>query len=162
MSILSHFSCVFVTLWTVAQQAPQSKGFSRQEYWTGLPCHPPGDLPDPGIKCVSPVSPALQAVLYPLSHWVSSYIFIGHSFWYAFPLWFSTDIEYSSLCYKVGPCCLSILYILSLHLLVSDSQSFLLRNSLPLGNHMSVLYVWESVFFFLSGLLHLLWNKVHC
>jgi len=39
-------------------QAPQSMGFSRQEYWSGLPCPPPGDRPDPGIE---PMSPALQA-----------------------------------------------------------------------------------------------------
>ena len=58
--MLSCFSRVqlFVTLWTVALQAPQSMGFSRQEYWNGLPCPPPGDLPDPGVK---PTSPALQA-----------------------------------------------------------------------------------------------------
>ena len=53
-------SCVwlFVTLWTVAHQAPPSMGFSRQEYWSGLPFPSPGDLPDPGIE---PRSPALQA-----------------------------------------------------------------------------------------------------
>ena len=50
--MLSRFSGVwlFVTLWRVAHQAPLSMGFSRQEYWSGLPCPPPGDLPDPGIK----------------------------------------------------------------------------------------------------------------
>ena len=47
------------TLWTAARQAPLSKGFSKQEYWSGLPCPPPGDLPVPGIKAVSPASPAL-------------------------------------------------------------------------------------------------------
>ena len=46
------------TPWTVAHQAPPSVGFSRQEYWSGLPLPSPGDLPDPGIK---PRSPALQA-----------------------------------------------------------------------------------------------------
>ena len=46
------------TLWTLAHQAPLSMGFSRQEYWSGLPCPPPEDLPDPGIK---PWSPVLQA-----------------------------------------------------------------------------------------------------
>ena len=40
----------FATSWTVARQAPLSMGFSRQEYWRGLPYPPPGDLPDPGIK----------------------------------------------------------------------------------------------------------------
>ena len=49
---------LFATLWTVAHQAPPSMGFSRQEYWSGLPFPPPGDLPDPGIK---PRSPTLQA-----------------------------------------------------------------------------------------------------
>ena len=43
----------FVTPWTVARQAPLSMGFSRQEYWSGLPFPSPGDLPDPGIKCRS-------------------------------------------------------------------------------------------------------------
>ena len=47
----------FVTPWTVAHQAPLSMGFSRQEYWSGMPFSPPGDLLDPGIK---PTSPALQ------------------------------------------------------------------------------------------------------
>ena len=41
---------VFVTPWTVAHQAPLSTGFSKQEYWSGLPCPPPGGLPDPGIE----------------------------------------------------------------------------------------------------------------
>ena len=49
---------LFVTPWTVAHQAPPSMGFSRQEYWSGLPFPSPGDLPDPGIK---PRSPTLQA-----------------------------------------------------------------------------------------------------
>ena len=55
----SHFSRVrlFATPQTVACQAPLSVGFCRQEYWSGLPCPPPGDLPDPGIK---PRSPTLQ------------------------------------------------------------------------------------------------------
>ena len=51
-------SCVqlFATPWTVVCQAPLSMGFSGQEYWSGLPCPPPGDLTDPGIE---PESPAL-------------------------------------------------------------------------------------------------------
>ena len=43
----------------IAHQAPLSMGFSRQEYWSGLPCPPPGDLPDPGIKLRSLMFPAL-------------------------------------------------------------------------------------------------------
>ena len=47
-----------VTPWTIAHQAPPSMEFSGQEYWSGLPCPSPGDLPNPGIE---PGSPALQA-----------------------------------------------------------------------------------------------------
>ena len=58
--VLSHFRHVqlFATLWTIASQTPQSMGFSRQEYWSELPCPAPGDLPDPWIELASP---ALQA-----------------------------------------------------------------------------------------------------
>ena len=49
-------------------QAPQSIGFSRQEYWSGLPCSPPGDLPDPRTEPTS-ASPATQADSSPLNHW---------------------------------------------------------------------------------------------
>ena len=49
---------LFATPWTVAYQAPPSMGFSRQEYWSGLPFPSPGDLPDPGIE---PRSPTFQA-----------------------------------------------------------------------------------------------------
>ena len=50
------FRCVqlFATLWTVARQAPLSMGFFRQEYWSGLPFPPPGNLPNPGNEPVSP------------------------------------------------------------------------------------------------------------
>ena len=51
-----------VAQWTIAHQAPLSLGLSRQEYWSGLPFPPPGDLPNPGFKPASPVSPALQVV----------------------------------------------------------------------------------------------------
>ena len=49
---------LFTTPWTVADQASPSMGFSRQEYWSGLPFPSPGDLPDPGIE---PGSPTLEA-----------------------------------------------------------------------------------------------------
>ena len=55
---VSHF-WLFATLWTVAHQAPLSMGFPRQEYWSELPCPPPGDLPKPGIELTSLGSPAL-------------------------------------------------------------------------------------------------------
>ena len=57
----SHFSHghLFLTLWAITCQAPLSMGFSRQEYWSGLPCLPPGNLPDPGNESAALVSPAL-------------------------------------------------------------------------------------------------------
>ena len=54
-----------MTSWAIAHQAPLSVGFSRQEYWSGLPLPSPGDLPIPGIK---PMSPDWQADSLPLSH----------------------------------------------------------------------------------------------
>ena len=56
--LVSHVQ-LFATPCTVACQAPLSIGFSRQEYWSGLPCPPPGDLPDPGIESELLISPAL-------------------------------------------------------------------------------------------------------
>ena len=57
----------FATLWTVTHQTPLSMGFSRQEYWSGLPCPPPGDLPDPGVEATSLMSPALAGVFFTTS-----------------------------------------------------------------------------------------------
>ena len=68
------FSCfsrlqLFATLWAVACQAPLAMGFSRQEYWSGLPCPPLGDLLDLRIEPMSPASSASQADSLLLSPW---------------------------------------------------------------------------------------------
>ena len=63
LSCFSHI-LLFVMLWTVAHQAP----LSRQEYWSRLPCPPPGNLPEPGIEPMSPVASEVQADSLPLSH----------------------------------------------------------------------------------------------
>ena len=68
MNSLSHVQ-FFETPWTVTYQAPQSMGFSRQEYWNGLPCPPAGDLPDPGLNLGLP---HCRQTLYCLSHQGSS------------------------------------------------------------------------------------------
>ena len=64
--MLSRFSRIQVcaTQWTIARQAPLSMGFSRQAYWSGLPCPPPQDLPNPGIESTSLMSPALAGRLF--------------------------------------------------------------------------------------------------
>ena len=68
--MVSRFSRVqlFGILWTVACQAPLSMGFVKQEHWSVLPCPPPRDLLDLGIKPASPVAPAFQADSLLLSH----------------------------------------------------------------------------------------------
>ena len=77
MCVVSCFShiWVFVTLWTLTHEAPLSMGFSRQEYWSGLLCPPPGDLPNPGMEPMSLTSTcigrffttsATREALYPL------------------------------------------------------------------------------------------------
>ena len=63
----------FATLWTVAHLAPLSMGFSRQEYWSGLPCPPPGDLSNPRIEPMSPVSPEL-ACRFLTTEWFLMYL----------------------------------------------------------------------------------------
>ena len=79
---------LFATPWTVAHQAPPSMGFSRQEYWSGLPFPSPGDLPDLGIQ---PASAALQADSLPLSHLGSPQICLLIA--YYFKLWFQLYVE---------------------------------------------------------------------
>ena len=61
--------CVWLSanLWTIAHQALLSMGFSRKEYWSGLPCAPPGDLSDSVIKPASPMSPALAGGFFTIS-----------------------------------------------------------------------------------------------
>ena len=61
---------LFATPWTIAHQAPLSMEFSIQEYWSGLPCFPPGDLPNPGIETTPPASPALAGRFF--IHWAIS------------------------------------------------------------------------------------------
>ena len=121
--VLSRFSSVwlFVTPWTVAHQAPLSMGFSRQEYWSGLPCPPPGYLHNPGIKPVSPVSSALKADSLLLSHLGN----LNQPFIYIYPLSLepprhkplshpsksSRSTELSSLCYTAASFWLPVLHM---------------------------------------------------
>ena len=90
--MLSQFSRVqlLATLGTVALQAPLSVGFSRQDYWSGLPCLPPGDLPDPGMEPRSPMAPVLRAGFLLLSPQGSPEICIAYCilFWTFFKLFF--------------------------------------------------------------------------
>ena len=87
--MLSHLSCVqlFATLCTVALQAPLSMGFSRQEYWSGLPCPSPGDHPHSGIEPLSPRSPALAGRFFTTS-----------TYWEALLLWPNPK---SRSCYQI-------------------------------------------------------------
>ena len=62
--------------WTAAPQAPLSMGLSRQEHWSGLPCPPPGDHPDPGTERASPMASVGQADSLPLSHQGSQFVML--------------------------------------------------------------------------------------
>ena len=82
-SCISHVH-LFVTPWTIAHQAPLSMGSSRQEYWSGLPCPLPGDLPDPGIEPTTVTSPALAGEFFTSSTtweapWVLSHSVVSES-----------------------------------------------------------------------------------
>ena len=88
----SHLNCVglFATLWTIAHQTALSMGFSRQEYWKGLPCPPPGHLPDPGIEPASLKAAALAGGFFTISAHLGSPN--GHYKYYSkhsniFPSW---------------------------------------------------------------------------
>ena len=101
--VLSHFSCVwlFVAPWTIASQAPLSVGFSRQEHWSGLPCFPPGDLPDPGIESVSLLFPAFQADSLPVtlhypSKWLSPYQYSMNYIFTPMTTYFCSEILYTT------------------------------------------------------------------
>ena len=110
--LLSCFSptWLFVTPWTLAHQAPLCMGFSRPQYWSGLPCPPSGDLPDPGIKAKSLMSAALAGGFFTTSTtWeahvyihIKVYIYIYILFQILFHCSLFQDAEYSPL---------SILYI---------------------------------------------------
>ena len=69
---------IFVPLWTIACLAPLSMGFSRREYWSGLPCPPPGDLSNPGIEPSSLMSHALAGRFFTTSTtWVAhTYVYL--------------------------------------------------------------------------------------
>ena len=75
LNCFSHVQ-LFVTLWTVAHQAPLSMGFSKQEHWSRLPCPSPGDLPGPGIKPASLMSPALAIGFFTTNATWEAYIYI--------------------------------------------------------------------------------------
>ena len=83
---------LFVTPWTIARQAPPSIGFSRQEYWSGLPFPPPGDLPNPGIEpgCLLCLL-YCRRIVYPLSHERNGDIY--------FNLIFKTVLTESAICH---------------------------------------------------------------
>ena len=75
---MSHQSCLTLcNPMDCSTPAPLSMGFSRQDHWSGLPSHPPGDLPDSGIEPESPSAPALPVDSLPLNHQESQDICIG-------------------------------------------------------------------------------------
>ena len=106
--VMNCFSDVwlFAIPWTVACQAPLSVGFSRQEYWSGLPCPPPGDLPNPGIKPGSLISRALASRFFTTSAMLTA---TGHYFSLLYSIPFvclynmvNMEMHCLDLCFKEG------------------------------------------------------------
>ena len=140
-------SCVrlFAVQWTVVRQVPFSMGFSRQEYWRGLPFPTSGALPDPGIKPTYPESPALAGRFFFITSELTNNVVrvsgeqqrdsaIWDVYIYTYtqryrsilpstplPSTLPHNIEQSSTCYIVGRCWLSILKIAILHLTFNPS-----------------------------------------
>ena len=102
--LLSHIQ-LFGTPWTVACQTSLSMEVSRQEYWSGLPFPTSGDLPDPGIEPPSSVSPALQQIVYSLSHRGSPLLLKptckSPRSWVLWPMRGSTGMLASNLCPQI-------------------------------------------------------------
>ena len=77
-----HHVQLFATLWAIAHQVPLSMGFSSQAQWSGLPCPPPGDLPNPGIKLMSLTSALIRGFFTSKATWevcakpITNFIFI--------------------------------------------------------------------------------------
>ena len=95
-SLFSHVQ-ISAILWTIAHQAPLSMGFSRQEYWGGLPFPPPGDLPDSGSN---PGFPHCRHILYHLSHQWSPYNDIANIKAYIIYLNIRSPLEPCALSWK--------------------------------------------------------------
>ena len=113
--LLSHVR-LFVTTRTVAHQAPLSIAFSRQEYWSGLPCLPLGDLPDPGIEPASLMSPALAGRFFITSTtWEAPTVLVNQS---CPTLW---DLLDSTDCSQTGSSVHGILQVRILGLVVFPS-----------------------------------------
>ena len=87
--MLSCFNRVqlFVIIWTIVCQVPLSMEFSRQEYWNGFPCPPPGDLPNPGIEPMSPVSSALVGFFTTISTWEAPVYIYTHKYIYIYRIY---------------------------------------------------------------------------
>ena len=136
-------SCLSVTLWTVAHQVPLSVGFSRQEYCSGLPCPPPGVLPNPGKD---------PHLLHPL-HWQADSLHTCMYKYTYFFIFFPLSIKIFNGIYElyidcssqqVKPCDLPCLYVV---VCVSSSQTpnLPLPSPSPFGNQKFVFSVCESV-----------------
>ena len=126
--MLSHISrCIwlFATLWIVACQPPLSMGFSRQEYWNGLPCPPPGDLPDPRDRTQGSCIAGRFFTSGPAGEALTELIHVV--FWYCFDFVFHLWLSDSSGVYSDN--------------VVSGLDPVL---SFPIGDHLSQHHLWNK------------------
>ena len=127
-------SGLFATLWTVACQASLAMGFSRQEYWSGLPCLPPENLPNPGIDHVSFVSPALANEFFTTNTtWEAPYTYIF------FFIFFSIMVYY-----RIFHTVLCAMQLLSIHS-IYNSLHTLIPNSLSSAPPLSLTFYLQDI-----------------
>ena len=132
-SCFSHV-WLFATLWTVARQASLSLGFSRQEYWSGLSCPPPENLPNPGVDHVSFVSPAVAGRFFTTNAtWEAPYTYIF------FFIFFSIVVYYRIL--HTVLCAMQLLSVHSIY----NSLHMLIPNSLSNASPLSITFYLQDV-----------------
>ena len=117
--------------WTVAHQAPLSMGFSRQEHWSGLPCTPLGDLPNPGIEPASHASPDCRQIIY---HWAT------REFWYTWQVYLIN--KYLTTSYQYTHIHISCCFLHNLNTMWRKTETTVLSFIWLLEN--SSLRVWVS------------------
>ena len=157
--MLSCFSCVwlFETLWAIARQPPLSMGFSRQEYWSGLPGPPPGDLPDPGIEPQSLISPILAGGFFTTSAtWEApNCTYFKYNLWWALTYACTCEtitIESEYTCHPQNASCLLAIPCPSPHLYTEiASDGFL---SLEVSMQEFFCHCWIRFFLYILNFLH--------
>ena len=148
---------LFATPWTIPYQAPKSMGFSRQEYWSGLPFPSPGDLPDPGIELGSPALGAQS-----LSHWTKREVPV--SVLYCVHLCMKCSLGISNFLEEISSLSHSIVFLYFFALITEEGFLISSCYSLELCIQMGISFLLSFAFHFSSFLSYLkgLFRQTFC